>query len=140
MSSGYPGTQDTLLVTNTAGDAALKAAVDALQAPHQRLVKVAATQNPAISASVAPDLSVAGMIPIQMPAGNITLLNPVNAQAGDFLTLIIIQDAIGGRTITWGSAYRKSITLSITGNARDSVTFRFDGSLWDQIGFGLLLT
>lgn len=98
------------------------------------------TQSPAAAGTVTPDLSQGPVWPIQMPAGNITLANPVNAQAGDLLTLVILQDAIGTRTVTWGSSYKKTVTLSVAGLARDTITFRYDGSNWNQISSALALT
>jgi hypothetical protein len=95
-------------------------------------------QSPAATGTVTPDLSFGPVWLIQMPAGNITIANPINAYLGDMLTLVILQDSIGARTVTWGSSYKKLVTLTITANARDSVTFRFDGTNWNQMGAGAL--
>lgn len=39
---------------------------------------------------------------------NATLLSPTNAVAGNFVPyrLTVVQDATGGRTLTWGAAYK----------------------------------
>ncbi len=101
---------------------------------------VVGTQSPAGAGTVTPDLSQGCVWPIQMPAGNVTIANPLNAMAGDHLTLVITQDGVGARTITWGSAYKKNVTLSVTAAARDTITFRYDGTNWNQVSSTLLLT
>lgn len=100
---------------------------------------VLATQTPVASATLTPDLSSGQMWVIQMPAGNITVANPINMLAGDLLTFIIIQDSVGTRMVTWGSSFKKLLTLSTLANSRDSVTYRFDGANWNQIGSTLAI-
>lgn len=46
-------------------------------------------------------------------AGNRTLAEPVNKKDGDELTLIIYQDATGGRTLTWPSKFTFKSTSEI---------------------------
>ncbi len=96
-------------------------------------------QSPAAAGTVTPDLSMGLVWKIQMPAGNITVANPMNAYPGDELTLIIIQDGVGTRTVTWGSLYKKLVTLSTLANARDTVSFKFDGTDWSQVGSALAI-
>lgn len=69
---------------------------------------------------------------ITMPAGNITFANPLNPAAGMEMTLWIKQDGTGSRTITWGNAFKKNITLTTTASAVDQVTFLYDGTNWNQ--------
>ena len=71
-------------------------------------------------------------IQITMPAGNITVANPVNPAAGMELTLWVKQDGVGSRTITWGNAFKKNLTLTTTASAVDQVTFVYDGTNWNQ--------
>ena len=71
---------------------------------------------------------------VQMPAGNITIANPLNPQVGYALMFKIIQDSTGGRTITWGSAFKKAISLSAGANAVDVVQFQYDGAAWLEQG------
>lgn len=92
------------------------------------------TQAPSAGGTLTPDLSTGQTVVIQMPAGNITIANPTNMLTGDLLTFIIIQDGIGTRLVTWGSGFKKAITLSTLANSKDSVTYRFDGTNWNQIG------
>jgi hypothetical protein len=75
-----------------------------------------------------------------MPAGNITIADPTNAMAGEILIFIIVQDSIGLRTITWGAHYFKNVTLSVGANLRDTVTFVFGGTNWNQISSTLAIS
>jgi hypothetical protein len=63
--------------------------------------------------------------------GNRTINNPTNLKAGSAL-LILKQDATGGRTVTWGSAYKwpsgTPPALSSAANATDIITFVSDGT------------
>ena len=96
---------------------------------------VVPTQTPGAGGTVTPDLSQGWTWPIQMPAGNITIANPVNGLPGEELTLVITQDAVGTRTVSWGSVFRKGVlSLSIGANAVDLVAYVFDGNIWRQIG------
>src|SRR5438105_3457201 len=90
-------------------------------------------QSPAAAGTVTPNMLDASIIEIQMPAGNVTVASPLNAQPGQHLLLIVKQDGVGGRTITWGSAYKKNIALSAGANAIDCVAFvTRDGVTWYQ--------
>lgn len=64
--------------------------------------------------------------------GNRTLLNPTNAQAGGVYHLIVRQDATGGRSLSFDSAYAFAggATPSITAaaGAVDVFTFFYDGA------------
>lgn len=64
--------------------------------------------------------------------GNRTLANPTNAQAGGVYLLIVRQDATGGRTLAFDSAYAfaggAAPTLTSAANAVDMLTFVYDGS------------
>lgn len=55
---------------------------------------------PAIAGTVTIDLSVANRHRIQMPAGNITIAI-TNETPGQMFLIEIMQDAVGGRTVTW---------------------------------------
>lgn len=85
-------------------------------------------------------MALGSMLQITMPAGNITLANPVNSRLGDLLHLRIKQDPIGGRLIAWDTAYLKSVVLSLTALATDQVTFRFWGDYWVQVATALNLS
>jgi hypothetical protein len=77
--------------------------------------------------------------------GNRTLSNPTGLVAGQTYRLLVIQDATGGRLVTWGNAYYWpggfSPTLSAGGNTQDLLVFSSDGThLYYQGGqFALLV-
>jgi hypothetical protein len=132
----WPTALDNLLPNNVAGPSQIMAAIDALQLRLQRYVSAQPNAFPSAGGTVTPDMSLGSQLAIIMPAGNITIANPINAWDGDWLTIFPVQDSIGGRLITWGSNFRKGvIALSITANALDAVTFRYSAGAvkWNQI-------
>lgn len=46
-----------------------------------------------------------GQVAVLTLTGNTTLAAPTNLKAGGHYTLRVVQDSVGGRTITWNSAY-----------------------------------
>jgi hypothetical protein len=64
--------------------------------------------------------------------------------AGQFISLLIIQDGTGSRTITWNAAYEFAAdtapTLTATANLGDVFTFRYNGAKWLEVGRNLALT
>ena len=64
--------------------------------------------------------------------------------AGQFVSLLIIQDGTGSRTITWNAVYEFAAdtapTLTATGNLGDLFTFRYNGAKWLEVGRNLALT
>jgi len=79
-------------------------------------------------------------------AGNRTLSAPSGTTpiAGQFVSLLTIQDGTGGRTITWNAAYEftedTAPDLTATASKGDLFTFRYNGSKWLEIGRNLDLT
>jgi len=69
---------------------------------------------------------------------------PSNPVSGQFISLLIIQDGTGGRTITWNAAYEFAAdtapTLTATANLGDLFTFRYNGAKWLEVGRNLALT
>ncbi len=65
-------------------------------------------------------------------AGNRTLDNPTNLQAGATYILRVIQDATGSRTLAFGSAYKfpggTAPTLTTAASSVDMLTFVSDGT------------
>ena len=79
-------------------------------------------------------------------AGNRTIAAPsgTTPAAGQFVSLLIIQDGTGSRTITWNAVYEfasdTAPTLTTTANLGDVFTFRYNGSKWLEVGRNLALT
>jgi len=69
---------------------------------------------------------------------------PANPVSGQFISLLIIQDGTGSRTITWNAAYEFAAdtapTLTATANLGDLFTFRYNGAKWLEVGRNLALT
>lgn len=90
------------------------------------------------AASVTPTSGWGGNVRVGALTGNITVNNPTGAfDFGDELEFYFVQDGSGGRTITWGAAFRT--TYTDTGNAafkRNIVRFKHDGSAWIQVYLG----
>jgi hypothetical protein len=78
--------------------------------------------------------------------GNRTLSAPSGTTpiAGQFISLLSIQDGTGSRTITWNAAYEFAAdtapTLTATANLGDLFTFRYNGAKWLEVGRNLALT
>ena len=79
-------------------------------------------------------------------AGNRTISAPsgTTPAAGQFVSLLLIQDGTGSRTITWNAVYEftgdTAPTLTTTASKGDLFTFRYNGSKWLEVGRNLNLT
>ena len=64
--------------------------------------------------------------------------------AGAFISLLIIQDGTGSRTVSFNAAYEFAAdtapTLTTTANKGDLFVFRYNGSKWLEVGRNLALT
>ena len=83
-------------------------------------------------ATITPDFNDSNNMVVTL-AGNRTMANPSNLKDGASYTIIVKQDATGGRVITsFGTAYKwaggTAPTLSTTANAVDILTFISDGT------------
>lgn len=76
--------------------------------------------------------------------GNRTLGAATNAQAGQFVSILFIQDGTGSRTITFNAAYEHTEdtapTLTTTANKGDLFVYRYNGSKFLEVGRNLNLT
>ena len=78
--------------------------------------------------------------------GNRTFSAPSGSTpaSGQFVSLLLIQDGTGGRTITWNAVYEFALdtapTLTATANLGDIFTFRYNGAKWLEVGRNLALT
>ena len=85
-----------------------------------------------------------------MPITKVTLTDnrilaaPTNGQAGQFISLLVIQDAGGTNTLTWNAVFEFPLetapTLTATGDLGDLFVFRYHNSKWLQVGATLALT
>jgi len=77
-------------------------------------------------------------------AGNRTLSSATSGTTGQFISLLIIQDGTGSRTLTWNAAYEfasdTAPTLTTTANLGDLFVFRYNGSKWLEVGRNQTLT
>ncbi len=79
-------------------------------------------------------------------AGNRTISAPsgTTPAAGQFVSLLLIQDGTGSRTITWNAVYEftgdVAPTLTTTASKGDLFVFRYNGSKWLEVGRNLNLT
>jgi hypothetical protein len=75
---------------------------------------------------------------------NRTLSAPTNSVAGQFISIAVIQDGTGSRTLTWNSAYEftgdVAPTLTTTANKADIFVFKYNGTVWLEVGRNLNLS
>ena len=76
--------------------------------------------------------------------GNRTLAAPTNNTTGQFISILVIQDGTGSRTLTWNAVYEfasdTAPTLTTTANLGDVFVFRYNGSKWLEVGRNQALT
>ena len=77
--------------------------------------------------------------------GNRTLSAPSNAVgSGQYISLLLIQDGTGSRTLTWNAVYEfkddTAPTLTTTASKGDLFTFRYNGTKWLEVGRNQNLT
>ena len=77
-------------------------------------------------------------------AGNRTLGSASSGTTGQFISLLIIQDGTGSRTLTWNAAYEfasdTAPTLTTTASKGYVFVFRYNGSKWLEVGRNQALT
>ena len=76
--------------------------------------------------------------------GNRTLAAPTNSTTGQFISILVIQDGTGSRTLTWNAVFEfasdTAPTLTTTANLGDVFVFRYNGSKWLEVGRNQALT
>ncbi len=76
--------------------------------------------------------------------GNRTISAPTNGATGQFISLAVIQDVTGSRTLTWNSVYEFTAdtapTLTTTASKADLFVFRYNGTVWYEMGKNLNLS
>ena len=77
-------------------------------------------------------------------AGNRTLAAPTNNTTGQFISILVIQDGTGSRTLTWNAVFEfaedTAPTLTTTASKGDVFVFRYNGSKWLEVGRNQNLT
>jgi hypothetical protein len=77
-------------------------------------------------------------------AGNRTINAPTGGSAGQFVSLLVIQDATGVRTLTWNAVYEfasdTAPVLTTTADLGDLFVFRYNGTKWLEVGRNQALT
>jgi len=75
---------------------------------------------------------------------NRTLASASSGGTGQFISLLVIQDGTGSRTLTWNAAYEfkddTAPTLTTTADKGDLFVFRYNGSKWLEVGRNQALT
>jgi hypothetical protein len=93
----------------------------------------------AYAAAVTPDPLRGSTHKIGTLTGNITINDPATTlitanylHAGMETTLVLTQDATGGRTVTFGSAFKTTAAVPTTADSTTTVTFVYDGTYWRE--------
>lgn len=88
---------------------------------------------PAAAGTVTPDPAQNEWYSITMPAGNITIANPLTQAVGQTMTFQFTQDSVGGRSVTWGALYLTSQQPASTASSVSLMQFWFDGTSWQPL-------
>ena len=76
--------------------------------------------------------------------GNRTMAAPTNNTTGQFISILVIQDGTGSRTLTWNAVFEfkddTAPTLTTTASKGDVFVFRYNGSKWLEVGRNQNLT
>jgi hypothetical protein len=103
--------------------------------------KVVQTLTPAPAAALTIDVYAGSEVILLMPAGNVSIAAIINAHAGDILTLKVVEDSVGSRSITAVPANVKraagAFALTAAANSVDQISFRYDGTNWNELGRSL---
>jgi len=94
-------------------------------------------------ATVAWDASTQDVCKLTLGA-NRTMAAPTNNTTGQFISILVIQDGTGSRTLTWNAVFEfasdTAPTLTTTANLGDVFVFRYNGSKWLEVGRNQALT
>ena len=76
--------------------------------------------------------------------GNRTLAAPTNNSTGQIISILVIQDGTGSRTLTCNAVFEfkddTAPTLTTTASKGDVFVFRYNGSTWLEVGRNQNLT
>ncbi len=96
-----------------------------------------ANQDIAYAAAVTPNALGGERITVGTLTGGLTVNAPTNPRKGARLAFTFVQDATGGRTITWNGAFKKPADGAGTANQKAATEFIYDGTHWIQLGGAL---
>lgn len=98
----------------------------------QQQVLRTTTQRIAYASTITPDPTKGEIIIVDDLTGNITVNNPVGAREGMWLHFQFTQDGSGGHTISFGTDFLTNWTPSTTADDTNTISFRYDGTVWVQ--------
>ena len=154
-------TTNILAITNSSSDVIIKPVVDAKDIIFQQRdgTSILEINDGAYArftaAAVAPEATLSDASTVTINAltqsvskvtlgGNRTIGLASGGVAGAFISLLIIQDGTGSRTVSWNAAYEFAAdtapTLTTTANLGDLFVFRYNGAKWLEVGRNLALT
>lgn len=89
-------------------------------------------QTLAYAATITPNANLGNRINVGALTGALTMNAPTNPQSGQTIDFSFVQDATGGRVITWNAIFKKAADGAGTASQRGSTFFRYDGTNWIQ--------
>ena len=154
-------TTNILAITNSSSDVIIKPVVDAKDIIFQQRdgTSILEINDGAYArftaAAVAPEATLTDASTVTINAltqsvskvtlgGNRTIGLASGGVSGAFISILIIQDGTGSRTVSWNAAYEFAAdtapTLTTTANLGDLFVFRYNGAKWLEVGRNLALT
>ena len=154
-------TTNILAITNSSSDVIIKPVVDAKDIIFQQRdgTSILEINDGAYArftaAAVAPEATLSDASTVTWNAltqsvskvtlgGNRTIGLASGGVSGAFISILIIQDGTGSRTVSWNAAYEFAAdtapTLTTTANLGDLFVFRYNGAKWLEVGRNLALT
>ena len=153
-------TTNILKITNSSSDVIIKPVVDAKDIIFQQRdgTSILEINDGAFAkftaAAIAPEAALTDASTVTINAltqsvskivlgGNRTIGLASGGVAGAFISILVIQDGTGSRTVTWNAAYEFAAdtapTLTTTANLGDLFVFRYNGAKWLETGRNLAL-
>jgi hypothetical protein len=155
------GGTDILDIANSSSDVIIKPTVDAKDIIFQQAdgTSILEINDGAYAkftaAAVAPEATLTDASTVTINAltqsvskvtlgGNRTIGLASGGVSGAFISILVIQDGTGSRTVSWNAAYEFAAdtapTLTTTANKGDLFVFRYNGAKWLEVGRNLALT
>ena len=89
----------------------------------------------AYAASITPNPTKGEYVEVGALTGGITINAPTRPAKGLLLTFRFLQDATGGRAVTWNAAFKHAWSdTGNTANKQSTIRFVYDGTNWIQMG------